>query len=243
MSVVASATRTPTSRSGATSTSTRSSRQHRARHAAGPNREASWHESGFPWARLRGQASPERLGHSRPVPVELQTHLVRHPKSVTHGIHHSKTSRPVPWRPAIGVDQHVRVKDDERFPTARSSRPGSSRSSVVENVLHAAPPADQSPCRPSTRRARRAFRPRPPNNVGTSLAAAGEAPAARRPPRCSIAAALPVAGVRVGLHAQGMDGHTVAGLGLLAVSIMWIVQMHLAQHAAAQSSAPAVERL
>lgn len=50
----------------------------------------------------------------------------------------------------------------------------------------------------------------------------------------SIAAALAVAGVWIGLHAQGVDGRTVAGLILLGLSVTWVVQVHLVERAAAQ---------
>ena len=58
-----------------------------------------------------------------------------------------------------------------------------------------------------------------------------------------IAAALAVAGVRVGRHTEGMDGHTVVSLALIAVSTMWIVQVPLVQNTVAQSPAPAVKRV
>lgn len=50
----------------------------------------------------------------------------------------------------------------------------------------------------------------------------------------SIAAALAVAGVWIGLHAQGVDGRTIVGLALLGAAAAWIVQVHLVARSAAE---------
>ena len=57
----------------------------------------------------------------------------------------------------------------------------------------------------------------------------------------SIAAALAILGAWVALHARRVDSHTVAGVILLAISIMWIVQVHLVQHSSTEA-APATDR-